>query len=180
MSAQAIARRYSSALADVVTKSGETVTVQNELNQFEAMMTSSPDLTEVFKNPAIPYEQKSKVLESLLGKTKPNNSTANFLRILLKNYRLADLSEINKKFAVVLDERAGLVSADVTTAKTLSPDEQKNLQVKLEKVTGKKVNLSYSIDESIIGGVITKIGSTIYDGSVKTQLQQLKEKMIRS
>ncbi len=180
MSVHTVARRYAAALADVVTKNGETNFVQAELKQFENLMTENATLGEVFRNPAVPYEQKSRLLETLIARTKPTKTTANFLRVLLKNARLGDLSVINQRFAAVLEERAGLVSAEVTTAQPLDITQQAALQTKLQELTGKKVTLNFKIDPEIIGGVVTRIGSTVYDGSVKNQLQQLKEKMIRS
>jgi F-type H+-transporting ATPase subunit delta len=180
MSIQTVARRYANALVDVVTKNNEIAVVQPELEQFGRIMSESPQLGEVFRNPAVPYDQKSRLLESLIARTKPTKTTANFLRILLKNARLGDLTAINERFAAVLEERAGLVSAEVITAQPLAPAQQSALQTRLQQVTGKKVNLNFKIDPELIGGVVTRIGSTVYDGSVKNQLQQLKEKMIRS
>jgi F-type H+-transporting ATPase subunit delta len=180
MSIQTVARRYATALADVVTKTGETDLVKAELTQFETLMTENPTLGEVFRNPAVPYEQKSRLLETLITRVRPNKTSANFLRVLLKNHRLGDLHAVNEKFASVLEERAGLVTAEVTTAQPLAAEQQTALQSRLQAMTGKRVNLNYKIDPEIIGGVVTRIGSTVYDGSVKNQLQQLKEKMIRS
>jgi F-type H+-transporting ATPase subunit delta len=163
-----------------VVKTGETELVGNELEQFRHLMTQSPQLGEVFRNPAVPYDQKSSLLETLLARTKPVKTTANFLRILLKNSRLGDLDAVANRFAAVLEERAGMVSAEVTTAQSLSTAQQTVLQNKLQTITGKKVNLNFKIDPEIIGGVVTRIGSTVYDGSVKNQLEQFREQMIRS
>lgn len=180
MSVETVARRYANALVDVVTKNNETQLVQIEIHQFANLMQESPQLAEVFRNPAVPYEQKSKVLETLLQRTIPAKTTANFLRVLLRNARLSDLPRISERFDTVLEERAGLVSAEVTTAQPLQPEQQTALQQKLQNVTGKKVVLNFKINPEIIGGVVTRIGSTIYDGSVKNQLEQLREQMIRS
>lgn len=180
MSIQTVARRYANALADVVVKNGETSVVQNELQQFVKLMNESPQLAEVFRNPAVQHEQKSRLLETLITRTKPTKTTANFLRVLLRNARLGELGAVADRFSSVLEERAGLVSAEVTTAAPLTPQQQTALQTQLQTVTGKKVNLNFKIDPEIIGGVVTRIGSTIYDGSVKNQLEQLREKMIRN
>lgn len=178
MSIETVARRYASALVDVVTKTGETEIVKNELKTWEEMMNANGDLLTAFRNPAIPHLNKEKVLESLLTKAKPSKTTSNFLRVLLRNGRLTELSEINEKFASVLEERSGVVSANVTSARALSEAEKAELQTKLERLTGKKVNLNFDIKEEIIGGVVTRIGSTVYDGSVKTQLENLKQQLI--
>ena len=178
MSAETIARRYAAALADVVLKNGDTNTIQTELETWAAMITNNGDLANAFQNPAIAHANKEKVLESLIAKVKPNRTTANFLRILLKNNRLTELGAINERFVSVLAERSGEVSARVTSARSLGDFEKTELQANLAKLTGKRVKLNFEIDESIIGGVIIRIGSTVYDGSVKTQLENLKQQLI--
>ena len=178
MSVETVARRYATALADVVIKTGETGSVQTELKTWEQMMTSNKDLFEAFSNPAIAHLNKEKVLENLIEKTKPTKTTANFLRILLRNNRLTEISEINERFAVVLEERSGVVTADVTSARPLSETEKADLQASLNKLTGKKVNPNFIIDQNIIGGVVTKIGSTVYDGSIKTKLEELRQELV--
>lgn len=178
MSNETVARRYAAALADVVLKTGETNTVQTELKSWAELITSNTDLQTAFRNPAIQHQNKEKVLESLLEKTKPTLTTANFLRVLLQNSRLTELGEINERFASVLAERSGFVAARVTSARPLGETEKSELQTNLEKLTGKKVNLTFDVDENLIGGVVTRIGSTVYDGSVKTQLEELKQQLI--
>ena len=177
MSVQTMARRYAAALADVVIAQGEAREVQEELNTWAQMMEANSSLLEVFRNPTIPYEQKRKVLNTLIARTGVRPTTANFLQVLLQNHRLAELNEINKKFAQVFDERSGVVSAQVTTARTLPESTQETLRAQLGIMTGRKVRLDFAVDEDLIGGVMTRIGSTVYDGSVRTQLQQIKQKM---
>jgi F-type H+-transporting ATPase subunit delta len=180
MSVETVARRYAVALADVVTKTNDTNGVQTELKQWESMITSNNDLLEVFNNPSIKQDNKEKVLESLIERSKPSKTTANFLRVLLRNGRLTGISEINTKFASVLEERSGGVSAQITSARPLSEEQKSEIKINLEKMTGKRISPSFATDESVIGGVVTRIGSTVYDGSVKTQLENLKQQMIKS
>jgi F-type H+-transporting ATPase subunit delta len=172
-----MARRYAAALADVVMKRGEAHEVQQELSGWELMMQGSTDLLEVFRNPTIPYEQKRTVLDKLIVRARVRPTTANFLQVLLQNQRLGDLSEVNKRFAQVLDERSGVVSAEVTTARPEPESSQQALRAKLSALTGKDVRLSFKTDEELIGGMVTRMGSTIYDGSVRSQLQLAKEKL---
>lgn len=178
MSVETIARRYGTALADVVLKTGETETVKEELRTWETMMLTNADLQSAFGNPSIAHADKEKVLESLIAKTSPSKTTANFLRVLLRNSRLTEIAEINDRFAAVLEERSGRVAAHVTSARELSESQRNELKTNLEKLTGKQVQLNFEIDENIIGGVVTRIGSTVYDGSVKTQLENLKEELV--
>jgi F-type H+-transporting ATPase subunit delta len=178
MSNETVARRYGTALADVVLKTGETETVKAELKIWEQMIATNADLQSAFANPAIAHLDKEKVLESLISRANPSRTTANFLRVLLRNSRLTELAEINDKFASVLEERSGHVSAEVTSARDLSEGQKQELRANLERLTGKQVDLRFGVDPRIIGGVVTRIGSTIYDGSVKTQLENLKEQLV--
>jgi len=180
MSNETVARRYATALADVIAKTGETENIKNELETWEAMMNGNGEILQVFLSPAFPQNQKEKVLESLIERTKPAPTTANFLRVLLKNGRLGEISQINQKFSSILEGRSGGVSARIVSARLLSDTEKQELKSSFEKITGKRLSPSYEIDESIIGGVVITIGSTVYDGSVKTQLQQLKEQMMHA
>lgn len=178
MSVQIVARRYAAALASVATARGEAQEVQEELTEWARMMQSNEQLLEVFRNPTIPYEQKRKVLNTLIARTHVRPTTANFLQLLLQNHRLPDLNEINKRFAKVLDERSGVVWAEVTTARSVTESSQDALRAKLAAITGKRVRLTFTTDEELIGGIVTRIGSTIYDGSVRNQLHQVKERLV--
>ena len=178
MNTETIARRYSAALADVVSNSDQTETVKAELAALGALFSQSTDLQTVFSNPSIAHLSKEKVLEGLIAKANPSKTTANFLRVLLQNGRLTDLGDINERFVSVLEERSGVVTAEITSARELPAEERAEFETNLEKITGKKVNISYAINKEIIGGVVTRIGSTVYDGSVKTKLENLKEQLI--
>ncbi len=181
MSVETVARRYANALADVVMTSGDTETVKFELQTWETMISGSRDLHSAFHNPSIAHDNKQKVLESIIQKVQPSKTTANFLRVLLKNNRLTEIDAINEKFESVIAERSGLISASVVSSRELSDGEKNEMKANLAKLTGgKEINIEYSIDESIIGGAITRVGSTVYDGSVKTQLERLKDQMIKS
>jgi F-type H+-transporting ATPase subunit delta len=177
MSVQTVARRYASALADVVLERGEAREVQEELLAWEKMFQASPVLPEVFRNPTIALDKKRAVLNKLIDRSKPRPTTTNFLKVLLQNQRLTDLGEINQKFAEILDLRAGMVAATVTTARTVAENAQHDLHAKLLSVTGKKVRINFMTDPDLIGGLVTRIGSTVYDGSVRNHLQQIKAKM---
>jgi len=177
MSVQTVARRYAFALADVVLEQGEAHEVQQELKVWEQMLQSNENLRVVFANPTIPLEQKRGVLHRLIELARPRPTTANFLKVLLQNQRLTELVEINKKLEQVLDDRAGLVAATVTTARPIPNDVNSRLQVALTSLTGRKVRINFVTDPELIGGVVTRIGSTVYDGSVRNQLQLIREKM---
>jgi F-type H+-transporting ATPase subunit delta len=177
LSLQTVARRYAAALADVAIERHEEREVQKELDQWASMIEANPQLKEVFANPTVPYDQKRKVLEDLIARTRVRETTASFLRVLLKNQRLSQLREVAIRYGHVLDERAGVVAANVTTARPIPEELKTTLHETLAKATGRKVRLSFTTDEAIIGGLVARIGSTIFDGSVQNQLDRLSESL---
>jgi F-type H+-transporting ATPase subunit delta len=177
VSSQTVARRYAAALADVIFARTGREAVQQELAYWAKLLETNPPLLEAFSNPTVAYEQKEQVLSELIERTKVERTTANFLRVLLRNQRLAELPQINAKLVEVINERSGLVSARVTSARLMANSTRRDVEEKLRQVTGRSVRLTFDTDEALIGGMVTRIGSTIYDGSVRTQLQRLGEKL---
>jgi F-type H+-transporting ATPase subunit delta len=175
LSLQTVARRYATALADVAIDRREERVVQNELDQWAGMIESNPQLKEVFANPTIIYDHKRKVLEDLITRARVRDTTASFLRVLLKNQRLAQLRDIAERYGLVLDERSGVLAGSVTTARPLPEELKKTLHETLSATTGHTVRLSFDTDEKIIGGLVARIGSTVYDGSVENHLERLAE-----
>ena len=173
MSLQTIARRYATALAEVAVERKEEAIVQSEIDSWASLIEDNSLLREVFSNPTIPYDQKQSVLEELIRRTRVNDTTGSFLRVLLKNQRIAQLKYVAERFGQVLDDRRGVVAAKVTTARPLSEDLKAQLMKTMSSVVGRNVRLSFTTDEAIIGGVVTQIGSTIFDGSVQGQLERL-------
>jgi F-type H+-transporting ATPase subunit delta len=180
LSLQTVARRYASALADVVVERKEEREVQQEIDQWALMIEGNPQLKEVFANPTIAYDEKRKVLEELISRTRVRPTTASFLRVLLRNQRLSQLRDVAERFALVLDERGGLVSAIVTTAKPIPEDLKNQLRDTLAASTGRTVRVTFNTDETIIGGLVARIGSTIFDGSVQNRLERLSDELAGS
>jgi F-type H+-transporting ATPase subunit delta len=178
LSLQTVARRYATALADVAIDRREERVVQNELDQWAGMIESSPQLKEVFANPTIIYDHKRKVLEELIVRSRPRDTTASFLRVLLKNQRLAQLRDIAARYAYVLDERAGMLAGSVTTARPIPEELKKTLHETLSAATGHTVRLSFDTDEKIIGGLVARIGSTVFDGSIESHLERLADGLV--
>jgi len=173
LSLQTVARRYASALADVVIERREEREVQNEIDTWASMIASNPQLKEVFANPTVAYDQKRAVLEDLLARSRVRETSASFLRVLLKNQRLAQLPEIAERFRQIIDERGGVVAAEITTARPIPEELKKALHDTLAAATGRTVRLTFATDEAIIGGLVARIGSTIFDGSVESNLERL-------
>lgn len=178
MSVETVARRYATALADVAMKNGDADSLRVEMKTWEQLIAGNAELSSVFANPSIAAAKKEAVLEGLINRAKPSLTTANFLRVLQQNGRVTELSAINQRFEEVLEERSGVVSGEVLSAHDLDDAAQAELTANLQKLTGKKVKLSYQIDKDLIGGVVARVGSTVYDTSVRTQLENLKEELL--
>jgi F-type H+-transporting ATPase subunit delta len=175
LSVQTVARRYAAALADVAIERREEREIQSELDQWALMIDAHPQLKEVFANPTIAYDHKVKVLEELISRSRVRETTGSFLRVLLRNQRLSQLREVAARYGQVLDERAGVVAANVSTARPIPEELKTTLHETLTAATGQKVRLSFNTDETIIGGMVARIGSTIFDGSVQNHLDRLSE-----
>ena len=177
MSSMTVARRYASALADVLVDRNEEVIVREELEAWAQMVQQNPLLLEALTNPTVPYDQKGKVLNDLIEKANVRPTTGNFLRVLLRNQRFGDLPQINAKLSEIMDERAGVVSAEVTSARPISEQVRSALEQTLQQITNRRVRLNFATDETLLGGIVTRIGSTIYDGSVRSQLERLEQEL---
>ena len=174
-----VARRYAGAFADAVSASDPGV-VMIELFAWVDLLDNNGELNSVFGNPSIQQTQKENILNELIARMKPSHATSNFLRVLLQNGRLMDIGRIAERFKAEIAQRSGNISASVTTARSLSQEQADDLKANLEKLTGKKVALDLNIDTELLGGVVAQVGSTIYDNSVRTQLENLRKQIINS
>jgi F-type H+-transporting ATPase subunit delta len=180
MSINTIANRYARALADVITERRETNEIVSELNLFAGMMRQHEQLRDVFASPVLPLKRKRAVLNELLARLELRPTSNNFLHLLLNNSRLHELDQMLRALSRELDARTNIVSAEITTARDIGEQEKSMLHDKLKGATGKEVRLQFTTDPNIIGGVVTRIGSLIYDGSIKNQLAQIKRNLIGS
>jgi F-type H+-transporting ATPase subunit delta len=174
-----ISNRYARALADVIIARGETNAVSDELHQYAAMIAGHNELREMFANPVIPMDRKQAVLNALVERKPLRETSINFLRLLLANQRLHQLDRVLKSLERELNSRAGILAADVTTARPVSDMQRDQLQNRLAGMTGQEVRLKFDVDPEIIGGVVTRLGSVVYDGSIKSQLERMKEELAR-
>lgn len=171
------AKRYAHALLDVAIKHRSFSIILEELETFRNQLKATPLLQQLFLNPAVTPQNKKEVLDVLSGKMKLQKLTVNFLNTLIRRDRIRLLPEIVVSAEQQFLERQGILVVEVLSAKRLRPEEEQKLIKKLEAFTGKKVQLENRIDTNLIGGLITRIGSTLYDGSVEAQLQQLKARI---
>ena len=179
MSVIAVARRYAEALADVAISGDQTAVIEREVRAFSEVLASSDELRRVFASPIVKRKDKTAVLDLLIKRTSPSAVTANLLKTLLQHYRLQDLGVVYREFRREMDRREGIEQAEITTADPLDGSQQTMLVRELQSITGKKVNVRYKVDTSLIGGAVTRIGSVVYDGSIKTKLAII-EKQLKS
>jgi len=179
MTHSAVASRYANALADVVTTSGSNAAeaTLGELRAFEGVLHSSTELHNALTSPAIAPNRKRAVVARLGDQLKLSQITRNFLFVLIDHRRIASLAEIVQSFETVADERLGFARADVSSAREIAEPQRKLLNAKLERLSGKRIRARYSVDDSLIGGVVARIGSTVYDGSVRGQLNSLGKRL---
>ncbi len=179
MSITTVANRYAKALADVIMERGQTLAVADEIKAFAELVEHNPELRAVFASPVIALERKKAVLNELLARLQFRPTTNNFLQLLLTNQRLHNVDVVRASLMKELDERAGIVAAEVTTARTLATHEREHLLHQLEAATGKRVRVHFYTDPEIIGGVVTRVGSLIYDGSIKNQLALMQQQLAK-
>jgi F-type H+-transporting ATPase subunit delta len=146
---------------------------------FAEMVKDNRELYGAFASPIISPADKLKVLDALIARLNIGQMTANLLRTMLKHYRLQYAAEVYEQFRRKINERRGLIVAEVASANEVGSAEQAKLARTLEQMTGKQVEFTFKIDPSLIGGVVTRIESVVYDGSVRTQLQTIKERLKR-
>jgi F-type H+-transporting ATPase subunit delta len=180
MTLSAVAKRYAEALADVVTASGSGLRADQavaELRAFDEALGTSAELREVLSSPAAPTSRKKAVVDRIAVKLELSQVTRNFLFVLVDHRRMGLLAEIAQTFEITVDERLGFARADVTSAAELSERQRSLLSAELEQLTGKRIRMRVAIDDGLIGGVVARIGSTVYDGSVRGQLQSLERRL---
>jgi F-type H+-transporting ATPase subunit delta len=173
----AVLGRYARSLVDIVFEENLEEKVAEDLKTCREIFRAVPDILETFDSPALPREVKEKVLAELTSQYPVNVITSNFLRILLKHNRMRYFQEIVDVFFKAASERKGIVSAHVTAAAPMSQQELKSLETRLVKITGKAVSVKVQTDSELVGGMVVQIGSTIFDGSIRTQLAEMKKRL---
>ena len=174
----AVTARYARALADVLGRSDAPAEgVVAELRAFLALLETSAELRAVLANPAVAAARKHALIERLGEPLGLSLIGHNFLRVLLDHRRMNLLDEILSKLETLLDEQRGIVRAEVRTAVELSANERQLLEQALGGLTGKQVRMQCSTDPELLGGAVTRIGSTIYDGSLREQLRQVRHRL---
>jgi F-type H+-transporting ATPase subunit delta len=170
------ANRYARALIDVLYPDKAEAGYQ-QLQQFLSLLDEHPDARRFLENPTTAGERRRRMLKEIFSASKTDQKVANFIGILADRDRLPILEEVVETYQKFLDEKLGIVRARVTSAHALDGGQQQELTARLEKATGKQVRMEVAVDPSLIGGVVAQVGSTIYDGSVRQQLQAFKSRL---
>src|SRR6476646_1440227 len=171
----AVLGRYARAYAEVaVTYKLSPEKKVTDVQQMADVVNSSRELRNVLQNPAVSREQKLKLLDSIIQHIGATKMLRNFLAVLIDNRRIGNVGDLLEQFKQELDRRMGIAHAKVTSVRELSSAERKSLEKELAEITGKTVRATYSEDARLLGGVLVRVGSTVYDGSVLGRLQRMR------
>ena len=177
----AFVARYATAFAEVVTDAKlSTDAIDGQLTDFLATWDASPELRTFFVNPAVPAVQKVAILDKLNAKLGMQKELRNLLAVLINNDRIGHVAEVAAAYRRILQEQMGIRPAEIVTARELSKEERNVLVADVAKLAGAKIDASFKLDKSILGGAVIRIGSTVYDGCVRGRLDRLKEALTSS
>ena len=177
----AVATRYARALAEIVFSPGTSVSPQQsleELKAFESLIASSADFKTILLSPAVAAPKKRKIASRFAAGMSISKIVTNFLLVVIDHRRIGMLKEIRQAFEAQIDERTGVVSAEIHSARTLEQNEQLAIEGALTRMTGKQIRSQYTVEPDLIGGVTARVGSRMFDGSVRGQLAGMRRKLV--
>jgi F-type H+-transporting ATPase subunit delta len=179
MTLSAVATRYAKALADVTTSAAglQPDAALSQLRAFESALAASHELHNALTTPAVPASRKRAVVARIADILKLAPIARYFLFVLIDHRRIALLGEILQSFELIVDERLGFARAEVSSPRELTESQRGAISSQLERLTGKRIRMRFAVDPALIGGVVARIGSTVYDGSVRGQLQTLGRRL---
>ena len=175
----AFVARYARAFADVVTQEKlDTAALDRQMEDFLLTWDASAELRDLFVNPAVAALQKVAVLDKMNAKLGLRKELRNLLAVLINNDRIGDVREVVLAYRAEMQERQGIRSVEIVTARELSEKDRTGLMAGVGKLAGAEIQASFKLDKSILGGTVVRIGSTVYDGSVRGRLERLKEALV--
>jgi F-type H+-transporting ATPase subunit delta len=175
MIAGSIPRRYAKALLEIGVADGNYERIGREVRAFARAIKLSPELATLLSNPAFPRDEREKVMRAVLQRLGASQTVVNISRLLLDRERIAFLPDISRELDAMIDARAGRAQAQVRSATALDAGQRERLTRALESLSGKKVELAIDTDPALLGGIVAKVGDTVYDGSLRTQLEKMKQ-----
>ena len=170
-----IARRYARALIAVALEKGRVDEVLAELETMVRTVAGSPELQDLFQSPGFSKKQRLGIIDAFAEKKVFAEPTVSFFRLLVERGRTEHIEQIARIYRQLADESAGRVRAEVHTPRPLEPKDSARLKEALAKITGKKIQLDAQVDETLIGGMVAKVGDRVFDGSVRTQLENIRK-----
>ncbi len=175
----AFVSRYARAFADVVASAHlDAAAMDRQLDDFLGTWDGSVELRELFANPAVPAPQKVGILDKLNAKLGLQRELRNLIAVLINNDRIAQIHDVVAGYRTEMQERLGIRQAEIVTARELSEPERGSLIAGVGQLAGAQVQATFKLDKSILGGTVVRIGSTVYDGSVRGRLERLREALI--
>ncbi len=179
MSYAVVCRRYAKALVDLSVEEGLVDQIVQNLDKTVRMIVQNRKLKNFLFNPVYKKEDKQKLLDEVVAELKISGMLKKFLNLLAMNDRLPQLEGIYKDYVHFADQLRNRVEAEVITAVALAEEDKERIRSKLEGLTGKNIYLKLKEDPRLIGGIITRIGSVVYDGSIRSQMAKLKEQIMK-
>ena len=173
-----IARRYAKALFEIGVAEGNYERLGTELEDLASAFASSPDLRVALQNPVIKASEKQKLLQAILPRVAPSPSLQRFARLLLDRGRIGIVRAAARAYRELADQQMGQVRASVTSAAPLAAPELERVRRALETRTGRKVIIAASVDAALIGGLVARVGDLVLDGSVRTQLEEMRRRLL--
>lgn len=173
-----IAKRYANALVQLAEKNNTVDKTQADLTDFTAAVDSLPALQKLFASPVFTPENKKAVIRELGAKLGMQPTTQRFVEHLAETGRIRYVKDIYQAFLEILAERTNRAMARLTTAAVISPADLAEIKKKLEALTGKQVDIDATVDASLIGGAKAQIGSTVYDGTIRNQLNKMRNQLM--
>lgn len=176
---RSVARRYAQAFIELAEEAGTVDPLAHDLESFNGVATGNDNqLYNVLANPIFTQAERRNVLDAVLGKMSLNGLTNNLLRLMLEKGRFGAVPYVVEAYTALADERANRARVEVTSAQTLDDAMQADVKKALETLTGKSVILTVSVDPSLIGGMVARVGSTVYDSSIKSRLLDVKSDLL--
>lgn len=174
-----VSKRYARALFDIGQEDGNYAEYGGNLEEFARFCSDNPEYFQVISNPVFSVEDRKRILEATLEKSDFSATMKNFLRLLLEKNRIGEVEGISNYYGKLMDESTNVARANIITARTLKDDAMGKIVKALENLTSKTIKTEVYEDPSLIGGVVVKMGDMVLDGSIKTQLEGLKESLKR-
>ena len=174
----AFVSRYAAAFADVARDAKlDTAAIDRQMTDFLATWQGSAELLTFFANPAVPSTQKVAILDKLNARLGMQKELRNLIAVLINNDRVGHVAEVIAAYRQLLQAQLGIRPAEIVTARELSQDDRERLVAEVGKLAGARIDASFKLDPAILGGTVVRIGSTVYDGSVRGRLERLKESL---